>query len=103
MLIVRHIDVPVLMNCQRLLKACAVLRRLPVHFDNSPACPNTRQTLVGLTATMSASSIMNPAIVLVHLPVAFPPVVELAGSDIEPPDEPPAADLGLLRPAPDEI
>src|SRR6266571_1677377 len=45
----------------------------------------------------------NPAVVLVHLAVAFPPVVELAGSDIEPPDEPPGADLGLLRPAPDEI
>src|SRR5205807_10046694 len=45
----------------------------------------------------------NPAVVLVHLAVAFPPVVELAGSDVEPPDEPPGADLGLLRPAPDEI
>ena len=31
----------------------------PCHLDNSPACPSTRQTLVGLTATMSASSIMN--------------------------------------------
>src|SRR5262249_13184143 len=37
------------------------------------------------------------------LAVAFSPVVELAGCDIEPPDEPPGADLGLLRPAPDEI
>ena len=45
----------------------------------------------------------NPAVVLVHLAVAFPPVVELAGGDVEPPDEPPGADLGLLRPAPDEI
>ena len=45
----------------------------------------------------------NPAVVLVHLPVAFPPVVELAGGDVEPPNEPPGADLGLLRPAPDEI
>jgi hypothetical protein len=32
---------------------------LPFHFDNNPACPGTRHTLVGLTATMSASSIMN--------------------------------------------
>jgi len=32
--------------------------RLPFHFDNSPACPNTRHTLVELTATMFASSIM---------------------------------------------
>src|SRR5712692_6204429 len=103
---------------------------LPYHFDNSPACPSTRQTLDGLTATVSASSIINvsrqrvfqmeadnglllpilqpeiagnPAVVLVHLAVAFPPVVELAGCDIEPPNEPPGADLGLLRPAPDEI
>src|SRR6478672_10287405 len=45
----------------------------------------------------------NPAVVPVHLPITFPPVVELAGSDVEPPDEPPGADLGLLRPAPDEI
>ena len=45
----------------------------------------------------------NPAVVLVGLAVAFPPVVELAGGDAEPADEPPDADLGLLRPAPDEI
>src|SRR5437764_11393482 len=45
----------------------------------------------------------NPAVVLVHFAVAFPPVVELAGGDVEPLDEPPGADLGLLRPAPDEI
>ena len=32
---------------------------LPFHFDNSPAWLRTRQTLVGLNATMSASSIMN--------------------------------------------
>src|SRR5436190_9868364 len=45
----------------------------------------------------------NPAVVLVHLPIAFPPVVELAGGDVEPPNEPPGADLSLFRPAPDEI
>src|SRR6516162_7032685 len=45
----------------------------------------------------------NPAVVLVHLSIAFPPVVELAGGDVEPLDEPPGADVGLLRPAPDEI
>src|SRR5438067_301204 len=42
-------------------------------------------------------------VVLVELAVAFPPVVELAGSDVEPHDKPPGADLGLFRPAPDEI
>src|SRR5580693_351328 len=45
----------------------------------------------------------HPAVMLIHLPVALPPVVELAGSDVEPPNEPPGADLGLLRPALDEI
>ena len=41
--------------------------------------------------------------VLIHLAITFPPVVELAGSDVEPPDGTPGADLGLLRPAPDKI
>ena len=45
----------------------------------------------------------NPAVVLIHLAVAFPPVVELAGGDIEPHDKLPGADLGFLRPAPDEV
>src|SRR5215831_13397678 len=45
----------------------------------------------------------NPAVVLVHLAVPFAPVVELAGCDVEPSDEPSGADLGLFRPAPDEI
>src|SRR5215471_6967338 len=45
----------------------------------------------------------NPAVVLVHLAVPFAPVVKLAGCDVEPSDEPSGADLGLFRPAPDEI
>src|ERR1041385_3206095 len=45
----------------------------------------------------------NPTLVVVHLAVALPPVIELAGGDVEPPDEAPGTDLGLLRPAPDEI
>ena len=45
----------------------------------------------------------NPAAVLIHFAVAFPPVVKLAGGDVEPLDEPPGADLGFLRPAADEI
>src|SRR5690242_19788596 len=45
----------------------------------------------------------NPAVVLVHLAVAFAPVVELTGGDVEPLDELPGADLGLLRPAPHEV
>ena len=40
---------------------------------------------------------------LVHLAVAIAPVVQLAGRDIEPLDEASGADLGLLRPTPDEI
>src|SRR5579863_601216 len=45
----------------------------------------------------------NPTVVLVHLAVAVAPVVELAGPDVEPPDEPSGADAGLVGPAPDEI
>src|SRR6516165_2985133 len=45
----------------------------------------------------------NPTIMLEELAVPPAPAVELAGSDVEPADEPPGADLGLLRPAPDEI
>jgi hypothetical protein len=45
----------------------------------------------------------NPAVVLVDAPVTLAPAVELAGCDVEPPDEPPGADLSLFRPAPDEI
>src|ERR1041384_1175756 len=45
----------------------------------------------------------NPAVVPVHFAVAFPPVVELAGGDVEPLDASHGVDLGLLRPAPDEV
>jgi hypothetical protein len=54
---VRSIDVPVLMPRHRLLKASPFFESLPFHFDNIPAL--TRHSLVGLTAAMSASSIMN--------------------------------------------
>jgi len=45
----------------------------------------------------------NPTVMLVHAPVALPPVIELAGGHTQPRDEPSYADLGLLRPASDEI
>src|SRR3982750_3416069 len=45
----------------------------------------------------------NATVVLVHLAVAFSPVVELAGGDVEPLDEPPDADSCLFRPAPGKI
>src|SRR6516164_10902547 len=45
----------------------------------------------------------NPAVMLVDLAVSLAPAVELAGRDIKPLDEPPGADLGLCRPAPDEV
>ncbi len=45
----------------------------------------------------------NPTVVLIDAPVALPPVVELAGGNAQPVNESPDADLGLLRPAPDEI
>src|SRR5713226_5362946 len=45
----------------------------------------------------------NPTVVFVRSPIALPPVVELTGSHAQPMNESPDADLGLLRPAPDEI
>src|ERR1039458_8256586 len=45
----------------------------------------------------------NPAVMLIDLAVPLSPAVELAGRDVQPPDEAPGADLGLLLPAPDEI
>jgi len=45
----------------------------------------------------------NPTVVLVDAPVPLPPVIELAGGHTQPRDEPPDADLGLFRPASDEI
>src|SRR5215475_14251102 len=125
---------PVLMRCQRLLKARALPRRLTVPLRQKSCLPqdapyagrthrhdvcvehHERQPAVALQRVLQMKAndglllpilqpevAGNPAVVLVHLPVAFPPVVELAGGDVEPPDEPPGADLGLLRPAPDEI
>src|SRR5262250_2151132 len=45
----------------------------------------------------------NPTVVLVHLAIPLTPTVELTGGDPEPLNETYDADLGLLRPAPDEI
>src|ERR1039457_4047520 len=45
----------------------------------------------------------HPTVVLVRSSLALPPVVELAGSDAQPMNEPSGSDLGLLRPTPDEI
>jgi hypothetical protein len=45
----------------------------------------------------------DPTIVLVYPAIALPPVVELTGPNPQLRDEAPDADLGLLRPAPDEI
>src|ERR1051326_1887626 len=70
----------------------AFQRVLEMEADNGLLLPILEPEIAG-----------NPAVVLVYLAVAIPPVIELAGTDIEPPDEPPGADLGLLRPAPDEV
>src|ERR1700687_4116433 len=45
----------------------------------------------------------NPAVVLIHAPIAFSPVVELASGHPQPREESSDADLALLRPASDEI
>src|SRR5690348_9146160 len=44
-----------------------------------------------------------PTVVLVHPPIALPPVVELAHGNSQPRNESADADLCLLRPASDEI
>jgi hypothetical protein len=45
----------------------------------------------------------NPCVVFIGLAVALTPVIELTGPDAQPLNEPAGADLGFLRPAPDEI
>jgi hypothetical protein len=50
---------PVLVRLERLFEAGALARWLRFQRDGSPACFSTRHTLAGLTATTSASSIMN--------------------------------------------
>src|SRR5258708_20808430 len=45
----------------------------------------------------------NPAVVLIHSPVALAPVVKLAGPDAQPRREASDADLALLRPTSDKI
>src|ERR1700730_16337301 len=45
----------------------------------------------------------HPTVVLIHSPVALPPVVELTRGYTQPRNESSDVDLGLLRPAPDEI
>src|SRR6202795_3872109 len=44
-----------------------------------------------------------PTVVLIHSSIALPPVVELAHGNAQPLNESASPDLGLLRPAPDEI
>src|SRR5260370_35469456 len=44
-----------------------------------------------------------PTVVLIHSSIALPPVVKLTHGDPQPMNESADADLGLLRPAPDEI
>ena len=46
-------------NAAQVIEGAARVDGLLFHWDNNPACFNTRQTLAGLTATTSASSIMN--------------------------------------------
>ena len=45
----------------------------------------------------------DPTVVFVDPAIALSPVIELAGGYAQPIDEPSGADLGLLRPTPDEI
>jgi len=111
------------------LKLVPLSEGLPFQRDNNPAFLSTRQTLAWLTATTLASNIMKASrrypsrgcsprkpiiasfsrgssqksrgiVVLVNPSVALLPLVELAGPDPQPGDEPPDSKLGLFRPAP---
>jgi hypothetical protein len=55
----QNIDTLMLVRLRRLFKAGPFLRGFPFHFRSSPARLSTHHTLVGLTATISASSIKN--------------------------------------------
>ena len=56
---VGNIDMPMLVWLRRLFKAGPFLRGLPVPLPQQSRPAQHRHTLAGLTATMSASSIMN--------------------------------------------
>src|SRR5438105_4870961 len=64
----------------------------PVEVDDCLLLPRRQPEIAG-----------NPTVVFIDPSVACSPVVELAGSHAQPVDESSGADLGLLRPAPDEI
>src|SRR5437867_4615955 len=70
----------------------ALQRILQVEADDGFFLPRLQPEISG-----------HPTVVLIHSPIALPPVVELAGGYAQPLNESPDADLGLLRPAPDEI
>jgi len=70
----------------------AFQRVLQVELDDRFFLPRLQPEITG-----------NPTVVLVDAPIPLPPVIELAGGHAQPRDEPSDADLGLLRPAPDEI
>jgi hypothetical protein len=57
----------------------------------------------GLFPRLEPPVAWNQGIVFVGQPVARLPVVELAGRDPEPGDEPGDGELGSLRPSPDEV
>ena len=79
---------PVLMCCHGCAKPALFFDGFPFHFDKSPAWLSTRQMLVGLTATMSASSIMTSAAGI--LPTDSSKAPHLLAGHIEPPMNRPA-------------
>jgi len=70
----------------------ALQRILQVERNDLPLLPILQPKVSG-----------NPAVMLIDTAVPLASAVELAGGDVEPLDEPPGTDLGLFRPAPDEI
>src|SRR5438270_9743671 len=75
-------------------------RQSPIAFQGMfPVEADNRLLLPGREPEITR----NPTVVFIDPSVAFSPVVELAGSHAQPVDESSGADLGLFRPAPDEI
>jgi len=64
----------------------------PVEVDDGLLLPRCQPEITG-----------SPSVVLIDAPIAFSPVVELAGSHAQPVDESSGADLGFFRPVADEI
>lgn len=77
---------------------CRVDRVLRRSFRCCLAAPTS-----GCFPNRLGESPAEPAFMLIHLTLRLAPAVELAGGNVEPPDETPIADLFLVRHAPPSV